>query len=84
MKFSTVLAAAGYLILLVIAVMSTNETRNLKSQVAQKVTTLDSLRDEDFIKSTIIGRYELTLEHLKETNPKAAKDFEDYLNHETE
>ncbi len=29
----------------------------------------DSLKNELFIKSTIIGRYEITLEHLKEVNP---------------
>jgi hypothetical protein len=84
MKFSTVLAIAGYLILLAVAVTSTNETRNLKLQVEQKSAILDSLHDEDFIKSTIIGRYELTLDHLKEVNPKAGKEFEDYMSHETE
>jgi hypothetical protein len=30
------------------------------------------------------GRYELSLEHLYETNPKAAKEFDDYLQNETE
>jgi hypothetical protein len=30
------------------------------------------------------GRYELSLDHLKEVNPKAAKQFEDYMTHETE
>jgi hypothetical protein len=30
------------------------------------------------------GRYEITLENLKETNPKAAKEFEDFLYSKTE
>ncbi len=44
----------------------------------------DSLRNEDFIKGTIIGRYEITLEHLKEVNPKAASEFEDWMSKNTE
>jgi hypothetical protein len=48
------------------------------------VNTIDSLRDENFINGNTIGRYELTLEHLKEVNPKAAAEFENYLSHETE
>ena len=44
----------------------------------------DSLKSEDFIKGTIIGRYEITMEHLKEVNPKAAKQAEDWMSHNTE
>ena len=44
----------------------------------------DSLRNEDFIKGTIITRYEITLENFKETNPKAAKEFEDWMSKNTE
>ena len=50
----------------------------------QKAEVIDSLQSEVFVQKTIVGRYELTLEHLKEVNPKAAKQLEDYLNHETE
>jgi hypothetical protein len=42
------------------------------------------LRSEDFIKGTIITRYEITLEHLKEVNPKAAAEFEDWMSKNTE
>jgi len=45
---------------------------------------VDSLHDESFNASTVNGRYELSLEHLKEVNPKAAKEFEDFYEHETE
>jgi hypothetical protein len=44
----------------------------------------DSLKSELFITSTVIGRYELSLDYLKESNPKAAKEFEEFYNHETE
>jgi hypothetical protein len=30
------------------------------------------------------GRYELSLEHLYEINPQAAKQFDEYLQNETE
>lgn len=46
--------------------------------------TIDSLQSELFIQKTYLGRYELTLEHLKEVNPKAAEEFNQYLEHETE
>jgi hypothetical protein len=45
---------------------------------------VDSLNDEIFNLQSINGRYELSLDHLKEVNPKAAKQFEDYMSHETE
>lgn len=60
---------------------------DLKNQVKQIPVLehqLDSLRDETFIISTENGRYELSLEHLKEVNPKAAKEFENFLNTQTE
>jgi len=50
----------------------------------QKANTIDSLSDELFNAKVEAGRYELSLEHLKEVNPKAGKQFEDYMAHETE
>ena len=55
------------------------EINTLKSQSGN-----DSLLNELFSKQTEVGRYELTLDYLKEINPKAAKQFEDYMTHETE
>ncbi len=51
---------------------------------AELQQTVDSLHDELFISKTTVGRYELSLEHLKEINPKAAKDFETFLETQTE
>lgn len=44
----------------------------------------DSLRSELFNAQNMNGRYELSLDHLKEINPEAAKQFEDFLYKETE
>ena len=45
---------------------------------------IDSLHDEAFNANSAMGRYELSLQHLEEVNPKAAKQFNDYLSNETE
>ena len=52
--------------------------------ISRLINERDSLKSELFISSTIIGRYELSLEYLKEVNPKAAKEFEEFLDHQTE
>ena len=44
----------------------------------------DSLQTELFNAQNMNGRYELSLDHLKEINPVAAKQFEDFLYNETE
>jgi hypothetical protein len=44
----------------------------------------DSLNDELFILHTQNGRYELSLEYLYEINPKAGKEFQNFMEHETE
>lgn len=45
---------------------------------------LDSLKHEDFIKLTQLGRYEITLNELKKTHPKAFTEFEKYFYTQTE
>ena len=62
----------------------TVDTAYLGGGDIMKGQLIDSLQDELFNEKTQNGRYELSLEHLKEVNPKAAKEFEDFLNHETE
>lgn len=56
----------------------------LKTLVVKQEKQIDSLRTNLFEVQTINGRYELTLEYLKEVNPNAAKQFEGYLSSETE
>jgi len=64
-----------------------------KSEVSSDIKTkqidslnyqIDSLNNEIFINETIVTRYEISLDYLKEVNPKAAKQFEEYLSHNTE
>lgn len=55
------------------------QTRTIKME-----DTIDSLKSEFFIQSTIIGRYDLSLDHLKEVHPKAAAEFEYFMNTKTE
>ena len=45
---------------------------------------VDSLETEAFSANNAMGRYELSLQHLEEINPKATKQFNDYLTNETE
>ena len=45
---------------------------------------VDSLNNEAFSANNAMGRYELSLQHLEDVNPKAAKQFNDYLTNETE
>jgi len=37
-----------------------------------------------FQAQSINGRYELAVEHLYETNPSVAREFDEYFNNETE
>ena len=50
----------------------------------EKAQIIDSLNSELFVLQTQIGRYELSLEHLYEVNPKAGKEFTEFMEHETE
>jgi hypothetical protein len=56
----------------------------LKTTVIKQQKVVDSLQTDLFLSKTMNGRYELTLENLKEKNPNAAKQFESYLSSETE
>lgn len=56
----------------------------LQTQTVKMQNQIDSLRDESFITSTVNGRYELSLDYLKSVNPKAAKEFENFMNTQTE
>ena len=53
-------------------------------QKAEMKQTIDSLQSELFVQQTIVGRYEVALELLKEKNQKAADEFELILTTQTE
>jgi hypothetical protein len=61
-----------------------NEVSALKNTIQKQDSINANQYDDVFNAKVENGRYELTLEYLKEANPKAAKQFEDYMAHETE
>ena len=86
-------ASGAALFLLVICYLQQKQMAKLRQEVKIEVMQggdiaksqmIDSLHDELFIKSAELGRYDLTLDHLRDINPTAAKQFDDYFNHETE
>ena len=58
--------------------------RVLGSDTLVSRSYIDSLETEIFNEKTISGRYELTLDHLKEVNPKVGKETEEWMEHQTE
>ena len=84
-KYINPLLTAGSLLALLTTIYFQNERINqFKVEVKTLQSTSDSLHDELFIKHIQLSRYELTLDHLQEINPKVALDFINYMNHETE
>ena len=76
-----------FIVILALSAMLTIQTRSItqlnRKAVADK-NTIDSLHDELFIKHIQLGRYELSLDYLNSVNPKAALEFVNFMNHETE
>ena len=60
------------------------ETHQIKQVLDEKDRIIDSLKHEVFVTEVMLGRYEITLEHMEVTNPKAALQFVNFMNHETE
>lgn len=56
----------------------------LQKELDSVTIVKDSLYDVSFQVQVENGRYELSLEHLKTVNPKAADEFENFYGHETE
>lgn len=71
---------------LILFTMYTQNTKitDLKTAVLKQEKVIDSLQTKVFQVQTLNGQYELTLDHLKEVNPKVAQQFQDYLLSETE
>jgi hypothetical protein len=93
-KYQKAIVGTGAISVLLICYMQQKELSRLRSEqikvynvpaaVDSLQNVIDSLRSEAFMANSIVGRYELTLEHLYEVDPTAAKEFDDYLQHETE
>ena len=95
-KYQKAIVGTGAVSVLLICYLQQKELSKLRAE--QKIEVLvggdivkdslinltDSLHDELFNAKAENGRYELSLEHLYEVNPKAGKQFSDYMEHETE
>ena len=93
-KYQKAIVGTGAVAVLVVCYFQQNELSKLRGEqikvynVPHNVDSLinlkDSLHDELFILQTQNGRYELSLEHLYEVNPKAGKMFTEFMEHQTE
>jgi hypothetical protein len=93
-KYQKAIVGTGAIAVLIVCYFQQKELSKLRSEqikvynIPNNVDSLmnitDSLHNELFILQTQNGKYELSLEHLYEVNPKAGKEFSDYMEHETE
>ena len=93
-KYQKAIVGTGAVSVLILCYFQQKELSKLRSEqikvynvphnVDSLITLKDSLYDELFNTKVQNGRYELSLEHLYEVNPKAGKEFSDYMEHETE
>ena len=83
-NIKAILGLASVALLLVTIYEQNNAVNRLKSQVIDLKKQQSILQDSLFIQSTNLGRYELSVEHLKEVDPKAAKQLTDFMDNETE
>jgi hypothetical protein len=92
-KYQKAIVGTGAVAVLVVCYFQQKELSKLRAEQKievvvggdiEKANLIDSLHDELFNAKVEAGRYELSLEHLYEVNPKAAKEFDDFMAHETE
>ena len=92
-KYQKAIVGTGAIAVLVVCYFQQKELTKLRAEQKievvvggdiEKANLIDSLNSEIFILHTQLGRYELSLDHLYDVNPKAAKEFDDFMQHETE
>jgi len=92
-KYQKAIVGTGAIAVLVVCYFQQKELTKLRAEQKievvvggdiEKANTIDSLNSEIFILHTQLGRYELSLDHLNEVNPKAGKQFQEFMEHETE
>jgi len=92
-KYQKAIVGTGAIAVLVVCYFQQKELTKLRAEQKievvvggdiEKANTIDSLNSEIFILHTQLGRYELSLDYLYDVNPKAAKEFDDFMQHETE
>jgi hypothetical protein len=92
-KYQKAIVGTGAVAVLVLCYFQQKELAKLRAEQKievvvggdiEKAQLIDSLHDELFQVKVQNGRYELSLEHLYEVNPSAAKEFTTFMEHETE
>ncbi len=92
-KYQKAIVGTGAVAVLVVCYFQQKELSKLRTEQKievvvggdiEKANLIDSLHDELFQSKVQNGRYELSLEHLYEVNPSAAKEFTNFMEHETE
>lgn len=92
-KYQKAIVGTGAVAVLVICFLQQRELSKLRAQQKmevvvggdiQKAKIIDSLESELFVQQTIVARYEVALEILKEDDKKAADKFESILSTQTE
>ena len=92
-KYQKAIVGTGAIAVLVVCYFQQKELSKLRAEQKievvvggdiEKANLIDSLNSEIFILHTQNGRYELSLDQLYDVNPKAAKEFDDFMQHETE
>lgn len=92
-KYQKAIVGTGAVAVLVICFLQQRELSKLRAQQKmevvvggdiQKAKIIDSLESELFVQQTIVARYEVALEILKEDDKRAADKFESILSTQTE
>ena len=92
-KYQKAIVGTGAVAVLVVCYFQQKELSKLRAEQKievvvggdiEKANIIDSLHNELFQAKVQNGRYELSLEHLYEVNPSAAKEFTNFMEHETE
>lgn len=84
-KYFNPLLTAGTVLALLYTIYGQNkELGTLRTNDKLQKSTIDSLELEVFHAKNDVGRYEITLEYLREVNPNEAKRFEHFLSMEAE
>jgi hypothetical protein len=85
-KYQKTIVGIGALSVLTLSYFQNQEIRRLRDTqpVVSNQSIVDSLHSELFIQQTIVTRYEVALELLREKDKKAADEFELILTTQTE
>jgi hypothetical protein len=92
-KYQKAIIGTGAVAVLVVCYFQQKELSKLRAEQKievvvggdiQKANTIDSLESELFVQQTIVTRYEVALELLREEDKKAAEKFELILTTQTE